>query len=1345
MTTPLIAQRLQQQTQAWNLKQGANLTVQQYVSRMSMLTPATRQKLINIYYEATKSTVSPATQDIIQTRLAEQAAAWNKEHGTNYSIQEYLDMLSKGDGVTITPKTKEILTKIVETPSITPPAVLTPEVKEKEPEPIKITDRSWITLPASSGELKKIVDAKAGGLCVGAMRAYYTVKTYAITLKSGGQIYVEALSNKDAKQKAIDAGYKVAWVTSRTSTWVPTEEAVTGIYGKIDTLVDEQIPAEWINASSEVRDAMGLERKDGKWTIDVVKVGGGQVLPKGYFNALPIEHQTVVLSSGWGAMVSEFYVEVKDGGTGEMMMFPKEDWVSLGGKYQLIIKEDGIDAMRDTFDADNIVSAIGEYMPVSDFNDLKKYDKEYGTNYADIYRKDGYAICVAAIEADRVARDTAIAKLDKPPYHTEEGYNLLLARAGGITSEEMSLAGFDKATVDWVEESYQTSITTGVALPGEKKWIARVDPDAYLADLSINVLDEPKIITESEMEMLMRKWEAKKKAYLGEHDNVDISNFEGLIKLYRAIGSPPNEYLLLAPDVIKRKIIEGAATLFFVPARAALPEVKLMDIAPLQWAIGGAQLAAWAIPFIPKGVLPFVSVGAGSIFGYSTAQNWDQLSTGMKVLAVAGTVLVSLPALMAIGKAAAPVAVKVPIREVIRGEVGGIRLGKVTGEVTIWRGIQVNGKPIFGISRSKPTLGTWGVKRPTFAQIKEGWHPVTKIETTLLGTQKSLKAMGVSDADIAKVTTVWREAVPMFARKPSPAGVTPSEILAGSQRLTPEETAVILKISASAKYADKVDIVYGSASMRPFLQKVLRNWRKWNDLDIQTSMSPKQLVQYVDDIMVELRKIGTKVRLNPENPGVIEKLVKGKWEKITDIHTREILPGATEAWETGAYGYAYAEAPIRIKLPGIGELRLMTISETGLRKAGSITRFQITEIAPFSHRINDIADLYVILLNYNAPKAAAALAKAYGYAGSHLQKLAGQNPDRIMVWGFSPSSVPSSGTPSIAIHIPSIYAAKIPSSLRVELGHYKPITSPDILSYVMQTSPSSVGVVSPSGKVSPSVVAYPVSLTSVSQIIKKEAPSVSKSVAREMSSKVLTSISLLVSGGASSAKISAAISKSLSPYVSSKAISPSASKSISKSISASLSMSPSVSPSPSPSISPSPSPTPSPSPSPSPYPTPSPYPYPHPAPHPIPILDVSGEIKGYKIPVGSITWKQGLFWKYIPPPWRQKKPITLKHPPVGAKFIGAKTPEQTIQMIGKSKAKVPKSASIDLGVVDILIDNYGKKISFTGHGLETVVGSSISGATKGMSIPASGKMKVKRSKRPAHWEKKELVPSASVG
>jgi len=100
------------------------------------------------------------------------------------------------------------------------------------------------------------------------------------------------------------------------------------------------------------------------------------------------------------------------------------------------------------------------------------------------------------------------------------------------------------------------------------------------------------------------------------------------------------------------------------------------------------------------------------------------------------------------------------------------------------------------------------------------------------------------------------------------------------------------------------------------------------------------------------------------------------------------------------------------------------------------------------------------------------------------------------------------------------------------------------------------------------------------------------------------------------------------------------------------------------------------------------------------------------VPKGSIAWRQGLFWKYIPPPWTQEKPFTLKNPPHGAK-TGGRTPRETVQMIGTPEAKVPKSVSVHLGVVDLLIDNYGQTITFTGK-KRTVYKV----PTKGMSIPA---------------------------
>ena len=132
------------------------------------------------------------------------------------------------------------------------------------------------------------------------------------------------------------------------------------------------------------------------------------------------------------------------------------------------------------------------------------------------------------------------------------------------------------------------------------------------------------------------------------------------------------------------------------------------------------------------------------------------------------------------------------------------------------------------------------------------------------------------------------------------------------------------------------------------------------------------------------------------------------------------------------------------------------------------------------------------------------------------------------------------------------------------------------------------------------------------------------------------------------------------------------------------------------------------------------------------LLKRQGEKGGHLIPNGSIAWRQGIFWKFIPPPWNQQKPITLKNPPHGAINTGGRTPQQTIQMIGKSGARVPKTASVDLGVVDILIDDYGKAIRFVGRGLETQVGSL--SKTTGMSVPGAS-AGFRRKVRIVHPEK----------
>lgn len=122
-----------------------------------------------------------------------------------------------------------------------------------------------------------------------------------------------------------------------------------------------------------------------------------------------------------------------------------------------------------------------------------------------------------------------------------------------------------------------------------------------------------------------------------------------------------------------------------------------------------------------------------------------------------------------------------------------------------------------------------------------------------------------------------------------------------------------------------------------------------------------------------------------------------------------------------------------------------------------------------------------------------------------------------------------------------------------------------------------------------------------------------------------------------------------------------------------------------------------------------------------------------KLPDGSIAWASGEIyqgegenrelkpvWNYIPPPWNMDKPITLFAPPVGAIKTDSVDPHVTVQMIGKSGAPVPSHISVDKGVVDILISEGGKRITFFGNGEYTDYGTRDPSTTKGMSIPESG-------------------------
>ena len=95
----------------------------------------------------------------------------------------------------------------------------------------EMVEQPITVIEATQEELQRIENAKAKGQCEGAMKAYYTIKIYKVTLKDGTVVLVEALDESTAEQKATDAGYDPAWVTRKMG-WETVEapSKPTGAY-----------------------------------------------------------------------------------------------------------------------------------------------------------------------------------------------------------------------------------------------------------------------------------------------------------------------------------------------------------------------------------------------------------------------------------------------------------------------------------------------------------------------------------------------------------------------------------------------------------------------------------------------------------------------------------------------------------------------------------------------------------------------------------------------------------------------------------------------------------------------------------------------------------------------------------------------------------------------------------------------------------------------------------------------------------------------------------------------------------------------------------------------------------
>jgi len=834
-----------------------------------------------------------------------------------------------------------------------------------------------------------------------------------------------------------------------------------------------------------------------------------------------------------------------------------------------------------------------------------------------------------AVDDIRKKRDEiAVGKGGDITTYDVAGY--LLKHPGDIATP--IAAGFDKAYI----------ISLSKAVKATKKfWVeGRLQAyEAYLAEVDPKHIEILTGLTETEIKGLRMPLAEFLERYETAHP-IEPEKISWL-PLY---GDPAGEALRKEAYAAYKKVYGEAAfkaakatqiaTVLFAPARVLEPRVGLRDIKPLEWGIGAAQVILYASPL------------------------W-------------------LPRLLKLTPKLNPV--------------GRVRVTMADGsKATVWKGVKFWDTPVIGKSGNRLILGTRSMRYPELLKISPGWKPVTGLETKIMASRNAMLRMGFADTDIARVMSTL-QARGSFMGQTS-RYVTRDMLTDPIKTLNKKSVEAIIK-QASIE-GKNIKVWYGSTSIKQQLAPKLRAWRIPADIDIQTTLNLDDTISLTNRILAKLKLTqGAKnVRISAKSPTLIETLgIDGKWHHAVDIHALGDPAMSSMLAGEGAYGRLYAEPPITVKY-GNANIKIMSLSESGVRKAGSILEWRAGEIAPAAHRTKDIIDYYVILQSYNGDDVANAWALAYGYDPTVLAAMAADTSATAISWMYvAPSASISPSTlvsmvPLLTLTSPALTSA----ALSMPVGSM-PSTVPGELPSMITIRPSTISAeLAASSKILP-----PASVASseiISQAISQPIP-----------------VQSVPPSTPSSAVKSPVIPPSVVP---SKvpSVAPSVATSPPSTIPSVVPSLATISPSISPSVPPSTLPT---------YPPSSPPVYlsEHKPPPPliIPLPPEVKEVKRKEYPAGTIVWKQGAWWKIIPPPYTIKKPISSRLSPLGVAIMKG-TPQETLTFL---QGKVPlKDVSFDLGVVDGYIDVKKKTIIFKGGGLETDVGTRVISTKKGLSIPA---------------------------
>jgi len=688
----------------------------------------------------------------------------------------------------------------------------------------------------------------------------------------------------------------------------------------------------------------------------------------------------------------------------------------------------------------------------------------------------------AAKPTGKSAKSTAL-RVAFIPFRNEGGYNLAWMVESGVSAQRMHEAGFsDKqigaAIAEAIRRSYGTKEAQKVEVmaagccPTSMPQKERIDKlGGLMADVYAKLQrkqegrDSAEAAAQSESQRTSVALPGEERAWYHWPTGTTISDEEYRKATNGGRNASSDEYSRAAPQV-RRGAIEAAASLFFLPVQAALPERTKDETTGMDIAVGLAQIATWLMPLAPKGVGSALAVGAGSVFGVTTVQNWKSMSTPSKVASVAISATLFVSGVHGVLQPSFK-PVTIPLKD--------------GGKAVVWSGLSIRGQRAVGITRLPPEYTT----------IAEGWQPVTRLETTVAGTRSALKAMGIPDKEIERLsgTLDLSRSIKGTRSRWEPTQVRVEDV--APQALTPDELAIVLR--QAYKNKDYVEMVFGSTTMKPQLEPSLRDWRQLGDVEVQfgSRTNAERVNQIAKDMLADLEK---------QSPGKFSIDQTGMRLVSEGRHAVELKlpndPAGTGAGQPrqralGAWDIEFHEAPIAVEYPGIGTLRIMRLSETGVRKMASITELTPEGFAPPAHRTKDIIDYYVIIRTLKGKDVADRWAALYGLNPDEAMAAAAKNPPVMDRWAYDPSGARTAGAPAASLSLPAEAAEYVRQS---SPALYRDITSPIAPSpaaslgqrYSISAPSPSKGIRSPS---SPSRAASPSSPSSPSRAASPSSPS----------------------------------------------------------------------------------------------------------------------------------------------------------------------------------------------------------------------------------------------------------------